>query len=155
METYRQIINIIVKDSGDREIIMKKLSEVTADPALYEDFFFRTPYEDQDITRLQMIDLLIEKGYAFEIDWKENYTTAKKEIQKISTKLDVSLPIEDDEDLYDLEPEIFFLRVSSLLERKGYSIFDVDIDSNSYVIILADSDFAETITSLDSRIKKY
>ncbi|WP_326984678.1 hypothetical protein VUJ46_09160 [Chryseobacterium sp. MYb264] len=155
MENYKEIINILVRDLDDKETMVKKLSEVNADPALYEDFFFRTPDEHQDITRLLMIDLLIEKGYALEIDWKENYATAKEEIQEIAAKLGASVVIENDEDLYDLEPEFFFVKVNAILEGKGYSIFDIDINSDSYVTILADSDLADTITSLDSGIKKY
>ncbi|AZA65325.1 hypothetical protein EG345_11795 [Chryseobacterium carnipullorum] len=34
-----------------------------------------------DYLWLAMVDILIESGYAFEIDWKEDYSTAKNQTE--------------------------------------------------------------------------
>ncbi|WP_282631028.1 DUF6630 family protein [Empedobacter sedimenti] len=52
-------------------------------------------------------DLLISYGYAFEIDWKDDYSTAKDGINKLLSNWQLKDEMNDD-DLYDEDAQDFF-----------------------------------------------
>lgn len=78
MEKYIEIINIVVPKHSDRTILIKQLDKIQSNPEDYIDNNDRLLDLSDDYLWLGLIDLLITKGYAFEIDWKDDYNTAKR-----------------------------------------------------------------------------
>ncbi|STC99657.1 DUF6630 family protein [Chryseobacterium carnipullorum] len=108
-----------------------------------------------DYLWLAMVDILIESGYAFEIDWKEDYSTAKNQTEILLKNKSVSIDIEKDQDLYHLEAGSFFPLLNEKIEKSGYQLLNLDIDSDSYVSILVNDESINKLLSLDDRIKEY
>lgn len=108
-----------------------------------------------DYLWLAMVDILIESGYAFEIDWKEDYSTAKNQTEILLKNKSVSIDIEKDQDLYHLEAGSFFPLLNEKIEKSGYQLLNLDIDSDSYVSILVNDENINKLLSLDDRIKEY
>lgn len=108
-----------------------------------------------DYLWLAMVDILIESGYAFEIDWKEDYSTAKNQTEILLKNKSVSIDIENDLDLYHLEAGSFFPLLNEKIEKSGYQLLNLDIDSDSYVSILVNDESINKLLSLDDRIKEY
>ncbi|MCS4229265.1 DUF6630 family protein [Sphingobacterium sp. BIGb0165] len=135
--------------------MIQYLNTVSHDPFMYEDTYFRMPDERQDMVWLAMLDNLIEKGYAFEIDWKENYSSVNSIIQNLLLKWGSSREHNDDAHLYGLDTDAFFPKINSILESLNYIIFNLDIDSDSYLIVMAPAEYQQQLLSLDPRIKKY
>lgn len=155
MEKYVEIIKLLVSNRDERNSIIDGLIEIKSNPSLYEDTFFRMPDDSQDITWLAMVDILIESGYAFEIDWKEDYSTAKNQTEILLKNKSVSIDIEKDQDLYHLEAGSFFPLLNEKIEKSGYQLLNLDIDSDSYVSILVNDENINKLLSLDDRIKEY
>ena len=153
MEKYRELLEIVVADSGYVEFAFDKLESVAENPQNYEDVFLRLPEVGTDLIWLQLIDFLIENNYAFEVDWKAYYTEVKTGIEGLFQKKGISIILEQDEDLYDLDAEIYFPKINQLLFNTGFSIINLDIDSDSYVITLVSESQAEVLQSLDVRVK--
>jgi hypothetical protein len=155
MKKYVEIITLLVSNKDDRNSIIDRLIEIEGDSSLYEDTFFRMPDDNQDITWLAMVNLLIEKGYAFEIDWKENYSVAKSGIENLLSKWDISNRYQDNNNLYDEYADQFFPKVNAILKELNYTILCLDINSDSYVTVMIPTANEQYFSSLDSRIKKY
>jgi len=155
MEKYVEIIKLLVSNKDDRNSIIDRLIEIKSNSSLYEDTFFRLPGDNQDIAWLAMVDLLIESGHVFEIDWKEDYSTAKNQTEILLGNKNASVEIEKDEDLYTLEAESFFPLLNKKIEKSGYQLLNLDIDSDSYVSILVNCECINSLLSLDHRIKEY
>lgn len=155
MKKYIDIIELLVAKQTDRDPLIQYLNTVSHDQLMYEDPYFRIPDEDKDMVWLAMVDSLIEKGYALEIDWKENYSAVKSRIQNLLLKWGNLKEYNDDAHLYDLNADVFFPKINSILESLNYTIFNLDIDSDSYVTVMAPAENEHQLLSLDSRIKKY
>jgi hypothetical protein len=155
MEKYVEIIKLLVSNKDDRNSIIDRLIEIKSNSSLYEDTFFRLPGDNQDIAWLAMVDMFIESGHAFEIDWKEDYSTAKNQTEILLGNKNASVEIEKDENLYTLEAESFFPLLNKKIEKSGYQLLNLDIDSDSYVSILVNCECINSLLSLDHRIKEY
>ncbi|MDP9959437.1 DUF6630 family protein [Chryseobacterium lathyri] len=155
MEKYVEIIKLLVSNEDDRNSIIDRLIEIKSNSSLYEDTFFRMPDDGQDIIWLAMVDMLIESGHAFEIDWKEDYSTAKNQTEILLGNKNASVEIEKDEDLYNLEAESFFPLLNKKIEKSGYQLLNLDIDSDSYVSLLVNYECIHRLLALDNRIKEY
>jgi len=76
MENINAIINIIAKKETAEKLI-GKLWQINNNPEIYLKNNPRFLTLTVDYIWLAMVDLLIEIGHTFEIDWKEDYSTAK------------------------------------------------------------------------------
>lgn len=155
MEKYRKILEILAKDEGYVKYALDRLKGTSENPENYEDAFFRLPDANSDLVWLQFIDDLLEYNYAFEVDWKEDYTEVKKQIENLFRKKGILHTIESDQDLYDFEAENYFPRINQLLSETNFLLVYLDIDSDSYVTTLIDKDRIQMLQSLDKRIKLY
>ena len=90
-----------------------------------------------------MIDILQEHGYAEEIDWKEsakdiadslNRVKKKTGIQ-IDTGMDLSF-LDGNETIETLETDRILNLIGNNTVKQGYSLTNIDVDSDSYVICL-------------------
>jgi len=102
-----------------------------------------------------LIDFLIENKYAFEVDWKADYIEVKTGLESLFQKKEMSFTLVQDEDLYDLEPEIYFPKINVLLFNTDFSIINLDIDSDSYVTALVETKKVLHLQIVDERIKLY
>ncbi|SHG93209.1 DUF6630 family protein [Chryseobacterium vrystaatense] len=155
MEKYREILEILVRDQDYVKYALDRLKDVATNPENYEDAFFRLPSINSDLVWLQFTDDLLENNYAFEVDWKENYTEVKKQIENSFRKKGISKTIERDNYLFDLEAKDYFPKVNQLLSETTFSLMYVDIDSDSYVTVLIFKSEIKILQSLDERIKLY
>lgn len=154
MEKYIEIINIVVPKHSDRIILIKQLDKIQSNPEDYIDNNDRLLDLSDDYLWLGLIDLLITKGYAFEIDWKDDYSTAKDGINKLLSNWQLKYEMNDD-DLYDEDAERFFPIVNSLLSDTNCQLFNMDIDSDSYVSTMVNIGNEEKLLDMDNRISKY
>mgnify|MGYP003482710448 CR=1 FL=1 len=154
MEKYIEIINIVVPKHSDRTILIKQLDKIQSNPEDYIDNNDRLLDLSDDYLWLGLIDLLITKGYAFEIDWKDDYSTAKDGINKLLSNWQLKDEMSDD-DLYDKDAEKFFPIVNSLLSNTNCQLFNMDIDSDSYVSTMVNIGNEEKLLDMDNRISKY
>ncbi|AZA50455.1 hypothetical protein EG346_20725 [Chryseobacterium carnipullorum] len=132
-----------------------KLLKINENPEIYLKNNPRFLDLTDDYLWLAMVDILIESGYAFEIDWKEDYSTAKNQTEILLKNKSVSIDIEKDQDLYHLEAGSFFPLLNEKIEKSGYQLLNLDIDSDSYVSILVNDESINKLLSLDDRIKEY
>lgn len=155
MEKTVEIIDILIYNDSKKETILKKLSEIKAKPPVYLKNNERLLSVDDDYIWLSMVDLLIDFGYAFEIDWKEDYLEVKvatERLLKEKFNLLIELPIYEKE----IEPEEFFpLLKKDLLARTELQLFSFDIDSDSYVTGVVQVQYFEKLKQIDDRIKTY
>jgi hypothetical protein len=154
MENINAIINIIAKKETAEKLI-GKLWQINDNPEIYLKNNPRFLTLTNDYLWLAMVDLLIESGHAFEIDWKEDYSIAKNQTEILLGNKNASVEIEKDEDLYTLEAESFFPLLNKKIEKSGYQLLNLDIDSDSYVSILVNCECINSLLSLDHRIKEY
>ncbi len=73
MGKYFEIINLVVTRYSDREPLIKQLEKIKENPTHYLENNDRCIDLSDDFLWLGLVDLLISYGYAFEIDWKEEY----------------------------------------------------------------------------------
>lgn len=154
MEKYIEIINLAVNKNGDRPLLIKQLEEVRENPLKYTENSDRLLDLSDDYMWLGLVDLLISYGYSFEIDWKDDYSTAKDGINKLLSNWQLKDEMNDD-DLYDEDVREFFPIVNSLLSDTNYQLFNMDIDSDSYVTIMVNIANEKKLLDLDNRISKY
>ncbi|REC78656.1 hypothetical protein DRF60_09425 [Chryseobacterium elymi] len=85
----------------------------------------------------------------------ENYSVAKSGIENLLSKWDISNRYQDNDNLYDEYADQFFPKVNAILKELNYTIFCLDINSDSYVTVTILTANEQYFSSLDSRIKKY
>ncbi|MFV0306008.1 MAG: DUF6630 family protein, partial [Moheibacter sp.] len=108
-----------------------------------------------DYLWLAMVDLLIDYGYAFEIDWKEYFDIAQDLTQKLINKINLGYHFKNDI-VDDLDAEEFFpLMDKEIKENTAFQLCNLDIDSDSYVTTLVAKDNFERLKQIDNRIKPY
>ncbi len=155
MEKYNTMLINLVPNVSDRNSMLQKLSEIKERPQIYLENNNRFATSSDDYMWLAMVDLLISSGYAFEIDWKEDFETAKEYTEKLLKKNNVFFQFNlDDEE--DLEAEEFFkLMNEELKENTEFQLCNLDIDSDSYVSSLINKNNFDTFRQIDNRIKTY
>ncbi|MGG5207405.1 DUF6630 family protein [Chryseobacterium sp. MIQD13] len=154
MENINAIINIITEKETAQNLI-GKLILINDDPDIYLKNNLRFLTLSDDYLWLAMTDMLIENGYAFEIDWKEDYSVAKNQTEILLRNKNTAIEIEEDENLYDSEAELFFPLLNKKIEKSGYQLLNLDIDSDSYVSILVSNESINNLLLIDDRIKLY
>ncbi|MGV0922995.1 hypothetical protein [Empedobacter tilapiae] len=155
MEKYIEIINMVVTRYSERESLIKQLEKIKENPTLYLENNDRCIDLSHDFLWLALVDLLISYGYAFEIDWKENYDTTKYGVTELLLNWSVNFDFQDDSDLYELEAEEFFPRINTLIKGTSCQIFNFDIDSDSYVTTMTNNTNEKKLLDLDNQISKY
>lgn len=153
MEKYKEIIKFIVHNNLAVQKISEEFVKLRNNPSHYLQHSGRMLTKSDDYLWLGLIDVLIKYGYAFEIDWKDDYETAQELLNGIFIKnnLEYELKLDLEE---DTELNAFFSLVNEELEKQGnYRIYSLDINSDSYVSALGRSTLFLDIK--DQRIKAY
>ncbi|MCJ8155699.1 hypothetical protein MKJ01_18245 [Chryseobacterium sp. SSA4.19] len=155
MEKYQKILEILVNDQEYVQYAYDRLVSVSENPKNYEDEFFRLPDKDSDLVWFQFIDDLIMNQYAFEADWKEDYSAVKIQIEKLLLKKGILNNLNHDEDLFDLEPKDYLPRINQLLSENHHLLVNLDLNSDSYVSTLINKSEVQILLSFDERIKLF
>lgn len=153
MEKYINIINLVVPKYSDRTIIIEQLQEIEANPLNYVENNDRIITLDNDYLWLGLVDLLISKDYAFEIDWKDDYGDTRPQIDHLAKQWNIAL--EDIPELESTFAEEFFPIINKKIVTTNCQLYNLDIDSDSYVTIMTNLNSEFLLMQQDSRIKKY
>ena len=139
--------------NNDEDVVSKVFTHVEHYQLYYQnktkDYPYRGMNEDTPKNIIQwfaMIDTLEEYGYAEEIDWKEtaeNIAAVLSRIKEktgiqIDTSMDLSF-LDGNETIEELETERILNLIGMNTVEHGYSLTNIDIDSDSYVICLIDN----------------
>lgn len=153
---YLKIISFFVHDHLAVQQIREEFISLSADPSNYLDNSGRMLTKSDDYLWLGMIDLLIQHGFAFEMDWKDDYETAQEVLNRLFIKNNLNYELKLDLE-QDTELDLFFALVNKELEKQGnYRIYSLDIDSDSYVSALGKPTlFLDIKNVLDQRITVY
>ncbi|SHG93361.1 DUF6630 family protein [Chryseobacterium vrystaatense] len=152
MEKYFRIVNLLIPNQLELDQMKLRLSKINEQPEIYIKDNSRMITKSDDYLWLAMVDLLIDNGYAFEIDWKENCKTAEDCINNLFKKYKIFLELHIDVD-EETDPEEFFRIANRELEKLGnYRIYLIDINSDSYVFTVGKLDSVQELQFLDKRI---
>lgn len=156
MEKYFRIIEFLVQDRAMVSQISNEFTKLYSDPSYYIEHSNRMITKSHDYLWLGMIDLLIKHGFAFEMDWKDDYETAQEVLNRLFIKNNLNYELKLDLE-QDTELDLFFALVNKELEKQGnYRIYSLDIDSDSYVSALGKPTlFLDIKNVLDQRITVY
>lgn len=136
--------------NNDGVVVSEVFTKVERYELYYEDKTKDFPYRGMNentptelIRWLAMIDVLEEHGYAEEIDWKETAENIFDSLNRIKEKAGIQISTEMDLSFLDGDEEIETLETGRILNliglntiENGYSLTNIDMDSDSYVICL-------------------
>ena len=157
MSKHIEIVKLLIFQKATATLVIEQLELIAANPNIYIEESDRMLDYSDDYLWLAMVDLLIDNGYAFEIDWKESYAEAKDCLVRLFEKSKVVVTLDEPDDFnWDADAEEFFPEINKILAEQGvYRLYNLDINSDSYVTVLSTIEKQEQLHSFDERIKLY
>ena len=136
--------------NNDGAVVSEVFTQVERYELYYKDKTKDFPYRGMDentptelIRWFAMIDVFEEHGYAEEIDWKETAENIAGSLNRIKEKAGIQISTEMDLSFLDGDEEIETLETDRILNliglntvETGYSLTNIDMDSDSYAICL-------------------
>ncbi|MNJ28900.1 hypothetical protein D3C77_234540 [compost metagenome] len=149
------LLNLSKRLSNSSDHVVQKVKMAIEYPDLFIEKYSEglvernIDFSFEELLWIALVDELIENGFAFEIDWKESP-------QNICAVVDVLLenknyPMLDWgwlQDIDDIPTELFLYKTSQKLHGLLLSLGYLDIDSDSYVLIIVTLDEMASIKSL-------
>lgn len=92
----------------------------------------------EDLAWIALVDALIERELAFEIDWKDSGVYVCDVVDELLNRKGIPVPdwVEfEDESYGGYSPDQFKAEVSKKLKEHGIALAYLDIDSDSYVLV--------------------
>ena len=101
-------------------------------------------------------DFLIDKHYAFEVDWKATIAEIESELDVLLDKHNLSFSFDLDQDTDELDAGEILAFINPLLKKTiNYVLVNLDIDSDSYVTVIVTKNDLSDLKHLDKRITVY
>lgn len=157
MEKIKKIVELLALHKSEvAKNINIRLSGIKNNPDLYLSNNGRMLTLSDDFMWLAMVDLLTDNSLAFETDWKTSYAEAGNDISGLFSTYNIVLEMDDEDIDEDADAEEFFPLVNKKLAEMGtYRLYNIDINSDSYVTVLSRIEKKELLYDLDSRITMY
>lgn len=137
---------------NDKDVVSEVFTHVEQYQLYYKnkavDYLYREMNENtpKDTVRwFAMIDVLIEHGYAVEVEYKEkdDFENIKNALDMLKKKIGVEIDIkmdlsflEADESVEELETDRILTLIGLNTVEQGYTLSSIDIDGDSYILCL-------------------
>jgi hypothetical protein len=157
MTKYLRLISYLISNNADKSYLEQTIVNCYEKPKTYLESNERMLDEKNDILWFALIDALIEKQYAIELDWKSNVSDIEWGIKTLFEKQKINFDVFPEiENADDLDAgEILAIFNNTIKNEAKMCLVNLDIDSDSYVTILINEAKLENLTNFDVRIKKY
>jgi len=176
-ENYVDLGKLIIEINDENQIksLEKKINEYYEDRTtvfIGQEYYYDTSdkkkyvswgggkYIESLIHWFLLIDNFNSNDYLFELDWKPDLETIKWGIEKLATKKGYKIPeFNVNADYSGLDTGGVLKKYNEILEKKGYELIYLDIDSDSYVTALIQSKNTSKVINkgneLNHKIRKY
>lgn len=156
MEKYINIARKIVTNPDDLKQIRSELNYTYTNPDKFIENNERELNKENDLLWFILVDFLIDKHYAFEVDWKATIAEIESELDVLLDKHNLSFSFDLDQDTDELDAGEILAFINPLLKRTiNYILVNLDIDSDSYVTVIVTKNDLSDLEHLDKRITVY
>ncbi len=159
---YEKIIELIVVSNALKKTLKTNLKQAFEEPkSFYDDNYefilsergLTYPKDSLDTSKFVLIDIMEANGEMTEIDWKEEESEIRIYLNEIILAKNYDFAITYD-DLYEKSRTDKIIKLIDEKELKplGYSIVDLDIGSDSYVLTIVPSIIAEEVKMMFDKL---